>query len=627
MLREIPDHAEAGSLQIHAKTQLRNMKRHRVNMVIGLSMSLVVSLSALVWFRSYRKNEEWLTKIQSYVGQPEQGLDMIDQAYGDDPPEAIRELQTRFLTLKHAHEAQLYEEWRKTYMDAEDACRFGDPLLGLRRALELEPSPRSNSQGESTAERQDLLGQLAKRLGDRAQELDLGPEASPEELNQEQRLLDLLGQLSAPIDPEDAPAEVSTFHFRITELATQVAQRREQRAVERAELSAKELADQQDILLATARAHSTAGDLIRSLAAYDRLLDSDETLNQLPLLREEVEEVRRHQEAVETAESLAAQGEHEGAAAALRGICPRPLEHPLSFRVQSRPSGVNVVASNGQVHTTPFETKTSIGEVVEFTFSRPGFTKRTIRLDHPQDLAISLFRLPERRWKSKSRVEALPVPTGDDHVVADRSGNIRRLDAQSETRWELDLPTLGGIARTPIFLPGRPGHLLVISEDGQVWLINGTTGEAQGPRDIGSPPVAGPVLTRSGATASFADGRIGVWTDSLEPAFYSDESMIPIAAEDSAGSRNLSVLRRGIDTELSLDSPWNGWSVVVLPDEIRAISPDQRGFSVERHGDWEFVGWESPRVFVPHGRLWISDERGIRSYLPSMDELVAFDDE
>ncbi len=624
VLRESPDHGEANGLLIQTRALQSRKRRRRWNMMIGLSCGLVLSLVALVKFHTYRKVERQLVEIQGLMAHPEQALAVLDERFASDPPERVVKLRERLTLLAREEMNAAYEEWRQRFVEVEDACRYGDPLLGLRRAIELSPPPGSDS--EVFSARQDLLGVLAGRLGERSQELDLPVDATLEDLHQEERLQDLLQEILDLIDPTTAPAEVVSFQFRITELLTEIRSRSEQRAILREEMLAKDKQKQQDILLAAARAHALQGDLERSLASYDRLIASDETLATLPVLQREIEKVREHWEATKKALELAEAGDHQAAEKVLRGVCPRPIEHLLPFHVDSRPSGASVTTPDGRERITPFVAKCGIGEHLELRFRHPGFVDRVIQIDRPTDLLVHLFRHAERAWHSDHRIEAAPVPAGDDHIVADRFGRIRRLDARSEARWELQLRTLGGIARTPVFLPGKPGHLLVVSEDGQAWLVNANTGASEGPREIGSPPVEGPALTRGGVSVSFADGRVGVWSDRLEPTFYPLESMVspdrPLGAGERTGS-TLTVLRNGIEKTNELLSPWNKWKVQVKKDHYLVLAPDGRGFSAERSGDWIYVAWESPKAFVPEGRLWVSDQKGLRAYLCSIGELVS----
>ncbi len=623
VLRENPEHPDASQLLIHARALQARKKRRRWNTIIGLSCGLLLSLGALVKFHSYRRAESQLQEIQGLMGRPTQALAMLDQVFGDAPPSRVAELRQRIVELVHEEEKTAIDLWRARYVEVEDASRYGDPLLGLRRTLELPPPPGSDA--DNTSARQDLLGILAQRLGDRSKDLDLPVDATMEALHQEERLADLLQEIQGLIDPATVGPEVTSFHFRIGELLEEIHARSEKRAVAREEMLAKDRQKQQDILLAAARAHAQAGDLERSLTSYDRLIASDATLASLPVLQSEIERVREHWTAVKQALELAEKGDHAGAERSFRGVCPRPIEHLLPFQVDSRPSGAEVTMPDGRVRVTPFVAKSGIGERLELEVKRAGFEDRKIVLDKPGDLLIHLFRHPERSWIDGHRIEAAPVPTGDDHIVADRFGSLRRLAAKNETRWKLELQTLGGIARTPIFLPGKPGYLFVVSEDGQAWLVDAATGAVEGPREMGSPPVEGPVLTRSGVSVSFADGRVGVWSDRLEPSFYPLESLVSenrSLAEGEHTSSSLLLLRKQLGGPSELVSPWNHWKVVVEEDHYLVVAPDGNGFNAKRAGDWVYVAWESPKAFVPEGRIWVSDEDGLRAYRCSTEETV-----
>src|SRR6185436_7160904 len=203
-------------------------------------------------------------------------------------------------------------------------------------------------------------------------------------------------------------------------------------------------------------------------------------------------------------------------------------------------------------------------------------------------------------------------------------GRLARLDQQSRTKWEIELKTLGGIARTPVFLPNKSGWLLVVSEDGQAWLVQSQSGEIEGPRDIGSPPAVGPELTRGGVSVQFADGRVAVWTDRLEPVFYQADSLVSSTGKESEVAGSLGVLRRSAGSASKLVSPWNSWTVSVLDGEYRVTSPEGLGFSAERTGDFVYLAWEKPKALVPNGRLWISDGGGLRSYVPDIQHMVPF---
>ena len=620
VLRVSPQDEEARALLDQAQVVKVKRKRQRWSLTVGLSIGLVLSLVAAIKFHDYREAERWIATVEDKG--PAEALTQLDLQFGQDPPRRIAELREHLLRERDEDERRERDEWSQEYRDAEEACRYGDPLLGFTKALEL---PRLATPSAATSpDTNDLLALLARRLGSQAEELDVPVDAPLDSLNEEERLLDLLQEFQVLMKGMTLPPEAHSFQFRIDELLAEVHERRETRANQREKLLAKEKEKDQDILLATARAHDQAGDLERALTAYDRLIESDASLATIPELQQEIERVRAHHQALQEALDLCEKGRHDEAEKTLKPVCPRMIEHLLPYRVDSLPSGARVTLSDGRVRTTPFMAKSGFGEHVSMKFSLPGYLERTLELQRPGNLLVPLSFFPERSWKS-AKVEAAPVPSGDDHIVADRRGRIARLEQDSQTRWEIELKTLGGIARTPVFLPNKSGWLLVVSEDGQVWLVQSQSGELQGPRDIGSPPAVGPALTRGGVSVQFADGRVAVWTDQLEPVFYQADSLVERpGAKESLASGSLEILRRSAGAAALLVSPWNNWTVVVEDGEYRVTGPDGRGFSAERAGEFVYLAWEKPKALVPHGRLWISDAAGLRSYVPDQARIVPF---
>jgi len=627
VLKLFPDHTEANAILTEARNSLARKKRRRWNTVAALSTGLILSMVGAIKYRSYRATERVIEEINSNINHPEVALRLIQEHFPADSSQRVVELRVRFEQLQKEIEKRLLDLWSEKYTAVAEECEFGDPLLGLRRALDLPPAPDVSRDPEGN--RQDLLGILARRLGKRSDELNLPVNTTAEELKKEEQFVETLTELEALIGPDPQSPEVQSFAFRLDEMKSEVLVRREKRFQERVKMLAKEKEKDQDILLATARAHDQAGDLERAVAAYDRLLESDPGLSELPDLQREIAAVRRHWSAVERALELARQGKHGEAEQALAGICPRPVEHLLPYHVDSKPSRARVTLPGGRVRTTPFEFESGVGESVELVFEAPGHAPRRVQVDHPHDMEVHLHLFGERQWKGDHKVEAAPVAVGDDHIVCDRAGAVARVDRTSAAKWEVQLQTLGGIARTPIFLPHKPGHLLILSEDGKSWLLDASNGRLAGPREIGSPPVEGPTLTRAGVVAAkFADGRVAVWTDRLEPTFSDTESMV-LASAASSGSdpdrgSTLVVLKRGVDRGSSLVSPWTGMTVIVREDEYLAAGDDRRGFSAERRGAWTFLAWEAPKALVPYGRLWVSDEGGLRSYVPDPQNLVAY---
>lgn len=622
VLREDPDQEEAAELLAHARSQMTKKKRRKMHSVIGVCVGVMLSMVALVQYNGYRKVNEWESRFQVLQSTPLQSIHELREAFGENPPERIAELLKHLAGVLRSQEAQAAEAWQAQYDAAMEACSFGDPLLGLQRVFELPKAPGIATSAVSSHV-QDLLGALVSKLEESSLNCVCDEDATTNDRNDELRFLEVLRRIATASTQESAPPEATSFAFHVNEMINKIEKRRDEGAIARAKTASKQQAQSHSILLATARAHAASGDLERALNAYDRLLEEDPSLRDVPELMEEIADATAHAEGARLAHELALTGDHAGAAEALRDVCERPLEHPLPFTVNTRPQGARVVLANGEVHTSPFTIKSGVGEAIEFSISRLGFERRKLQMNAPRNLDIHLHKLAERRWDNKSSIEALPIASGSDHILADRHGKILRIDERGKTVWSQNLSTLSGIARTPIFIPGIPGHLLVISEEGQAWIVNANTGQFQGPRQVNSPPVLGPVLTRGGVSVSFADGRVGVWTNSIEPSFFENESYADLE-DDDLDSGSMAVLRRRVDQGQELTSPWNQWKVEVHDEEYRILNPEGIGFSVQRQGSWVYMAWEAPKALLSKGRLWISDAAGVRSYLPHEADLIDF---
>jgi hypothetical protein len=188
-------------------------------------------------------------------------------------------------------------------------------------------------------------------------------------------------------------------------------------------------------------------------------------------------------------------------------------------------------------------------------------------------------------------------------------------------RWTADLDSIGGVARTPVILPRLRRTILVLSEEGDAWFLDASTGEAEGPWSSGSPPASGPVASLTGATATFVDGTLASWDEELVPAVSAqgegdEETELP---RDTYGANaGLAVLRRSAAEGTVLDSPWTDGAVSVesnsyaITFEGGALEP----FHASRDGEWNYIAWEAPTDRLPHGRLWISDSEGLRAFTP-----------
>jgi hypothetical protein len=630
VLKKLPDHTQAHGLLIEARALIARQKRRRWKSVVIGSTALVLSMAGLVHVQMRRVVSSHIDEVKENLSQPTVARDLLDKYFAGDQSEAIVALRGRVYAALKEIDDRKRDAWLERYEAIAQESEYGDPLLGLKRSLELVPPPELN-ESRPWPTRVELLGILTARLQERQQELDVSVEATRDELHAEERLQALIAEMLELSTEHKEDPEVSTFHFHLKELEAAIEDRRERRALERAKLEEMGIMKEQDMLLGAARAHSAAGDLERAVISYERLMQTEDFEPLRPLLEKEINAVKTHWNAVLEAERLAGLGQHVDALAVLAEGCPNdPGEHLLPFRVASRPVGARVTLPNGEIRVTPFTARSSPGDAVSLRFQHDGFEPRAVDISNPGNLDVCLHQLPERSLAPEHRVQALPVPVGDSHVVADRKGRLLRLASESELAWTRILDTLGGVARTPVFLPRRPGFLLVVSEDGRAWLADASNGQVEGPCDLPAPPKEGPALTRNGVWLRLENGAIAIWQDRLKPEFHEPGSSFFQANADlgDGGETAPSVfqfLRRSANGVSRLTAETTGWSVQVRTTDYLVLGPAGLGFTARRAGEWTYVAWEEPKALLPQGRLWVSDGDGLRSYRPDSGQLLRYD--
>jgi hypothetical protein len=301
----------------------------------------------------------------------------------------------------------------------------------------------------------------------------------------------------------------------------------------------------------------------------------------------------------------------------LAAVCDNPGEHLLPCNIDSLPHGAHVKLPDGSQRTTPFVLDVAPGERLALELELAGCETERVVIDEPADQRFLMSRKPDRWWRTSACVEALPVSVDNDHVVSDRAGHVARLKRDTELAWTLSIESLGGVARTPVFLPGRGGSLLVVTEEGAAWIVAAEDGHLEGPWSANSPPVSGPLPTAKGAVVTFMNGAQAAWLERLRPEVsqLADSSHAP---RDPGHDAGLAVLRRTSSLARSLDSPWGNGTVEITAEYflVHHRGDTEVAFAARRTGEWTFVAWEAPHARLPHGRLWTSDGAGLRGFEP-----------
>lgn len=621
LLTADPNNRDARALLGLARKRSDAGKRVRRNTLIALSVLLSLSVVAFVRVRFQASYDRRLEDVKARMDQPELALRMLEADFsGDDSPDLVKLRQMLFQQLM-ARETSTRDDWLASYDAAFAECTTGDPMLGLKASLEVTAPPdlRYLPDPEWPVV-DDLLDGLCARLEQTVAEWGAKDLEFTESLKAEQRLTSLVDGLLAAVEDQEHTRSIENFQVRLGILRTTLVERGALRAAERQSQLKEQRLEKQNMLLQAARMHNVYGDLERSVAAFHELVEMEGSETIARVLADEIAVVEKHWSSVQAARRLALANDHAGARAALEEGCPDLSEHLLPWNIDTHPSGARTRLPDGWERVTPFTMESAFGERVELTFQLEGHEPRTLRIDEPGTRFLPMSRLADFWWRNESRITALPVEFGGNYICADRSGRVVRL-ASEGPRWTVELDSIGGVARTPVILPKLSGTILLLSEEGDAWFVDAATGESQGPHSLGSPPASGPVATLTGATATFVDGRLASWDRKLQPAIsalgHDDEDTGP--ARDSFGANGgLAVLRRSAETGTQLDSPWTDWSISVEATSyaVRFANDLIEPFHVSRDGDWNYMAWEAPTSALPYGRLWISDDVGLRAFTP-----------
>lgn len=625
LLQSAPNHRVANGMLLETRERLRRKTKNRWNIAIGAAFAVVLSGSGVIWFQRNQMREQRLIEITELLHTPSQALALLEKYFPGDESERIQTMRQGLFKRHAEDQEQRAGAWVARFDEAEAKVRSGDLPDAFRMVVALPEKPDvALSYKRGWGSHEDLLALLGNRCEEEAERRNPSVNASDEELDAERKLLAVIEKLVAEAKAQANKDRFVPFSERLTVLVESLAKRMSARARDREELRIRDLENQQEQLLSSARFHARTGDFSSALDDYEALLKLDGSESLMGFLTPELDQVRAQRQAFEQALELARAGEHGSAIQKLEAAKLNLSICPLPWRVQSNPPGASVRLSDGSQRTTPFSLESNVGAFVRLEFSYPGCELVKVELDRPQDLMISLHKQPERLWVAQRQIEAIPVPIGGDQIVADRFGKVRRIDSQGKEVWVRELETLAGIARTPVFLRARPGHLLLLSEDGQAWILDAEDGDLEGPWTHTSAPAEGLVLLQNGVAALFTDGKVATWTDAVTPALSSARGLLergPGADDGSFASErgdHYVALRRGTGNEPELGNPWTPWRIEVLSDHylVRRGGNEPDAFTISRAGRWHFVAWERPNALCPRGRLWIADDAGLRSFLP-----------
>ncbi len=622
-----PTNREARRLLARGRAQVVQRTLVKKNSLVTIAVVLALSVSAFVQFRSHQTFSGKVEEVKSHSANPHEALKVLDQLLGYDDSSSVRELRNSLLEKAKLADAAARTAWVDRYREAQNECMLGDPVLGLKRVTQLPVAPPLVDSDNPLPLESDLYNGMGGRIDGQIKSLGTSIEDTPAQVKAEAKISRLITELQGVLGPTPKKQAALDFADLLAGFAKNLQARGDKRALDRAERDKSANLADQDRLLGAARAHDKAGDYQHSIELYKLLIKSDKDGKITPLVAPEMQRVQAKVDSVANATKLAEQGQHKEAHALLAKALGEDAanEVVLPWKVVTFPAGARAKFEdkNENDKTAPFVLETTWLERTHFTLSMEGYESRDLVAEHPGDQSVWLSRLPERAWNRGGRIESIPVRVGEDQVVCDRNGHIARLTKSSQLIWSHDLKSLGGIGRSPVFLPKSQGHLLCVTEDGEAWVIDANDGTIEGPWSNGSPPVLGPTPIDGGARVRFRDGTAFDWTSRLkpEPAPATAVEPPPNDREDEFGGSNagLAVLRRRSSSATHLDSPWSDLTVEITSGffVVRQKNAKDPLFAAARGGDWVYIAWEAPMAMIPRGRLWISDGKGLRAIVPA----------
>jgi tetratricopeptide (TPR) repeat protein len=588
-----------------------------------LAMALLVAGTALVRVRGKRDRAERLQQVQSLSASPTQALAQLTADFAQDDGADVQELRDELREEELRRDTQLRADWLQAYEGVQHQATLGDPILALEQIWQLPLPPKVRRVSRSFPDVGDLRQALVQRL---VANLKRGgePEADhAQQIEAEEGVEEHLAAIASELASSGlSTAERQIWVHALAEAEELLEARQEARAILTLEKRRVENLARQETWMRQAEAMAKKGSFHRALELYGDILRIDPSGDLELALAERLGKLTLQRDRLDEARELARHGQHGLALERLDEVVEDLRLFQLPWTVQTLPTDASVTRGGKPLGAHPVQLESALDEEVHLEISHPGYEPREIQVQRPGDQLVVLSRVPLHTWQREARVDALPVEVNANRVVTDRDGHIACLDAHGKVLWERSLETLSGIARAPVFLPRRPGHMLLVSEGGRVWILNAEDGTTEGPLDLGSAPVSGPAPSPDCISVRLADGRGLGWTHELAPKSLTDvdDDELNHDSQRFGGERGLHVYRRREDPERTRFPDAEGKHSVVLKAGAYFVhwhgSAEDAADTVLLTGSWEYLAWEQPSVDAPEGRLWISDGAGLRSFVP-----------
>jgi len=625
LIQAYPQSREAKALLSKAKRASTQAKKLRRNMLIGGAALALLGAGAMVKVRTDQVQESHLAEVRALIDTPEAALASLNRHFPDNNSSKVLQLRRRIEDSQRSLETKTKDAWLDLYKEAQEAAKNQAPDAALQVIRALPTPPKLTLVKDAWPSRGDLYDLMGKRLVSEVNALGEVRAFAEDQVSMEARLQVQSQQLLEILLPEELKLkEVGAMQAGVRKFQLDLeARSKARKLLELQEIHRKNL-NYQDQLRDQAEQAVAAGDFDRALNFYEEILQDDLDPRVRDFIQPQVDSLRNTIQAIAEARELSNRGLQREALALLEARIPT-REHfegiILPWKVQTYPEGAKVTLSSGRTYTTPFEIETRTIEALSLHFTCPGFEPYDVEVTQPGDVMVYMTRTPQTAWQASGRVDAVPVPFEKDHIVVDRGGSIARIRGTETEIWRKAIPTLSGVARAPVFFPGGSDKLLLVTEEGSAWLVSASDGALEGPWELGSPPRVGPLANSNRVHVLLANGRWSAWKEALQPEPLAPDAQpydeAACATYRYGPNNGMQVLRSREGEVSQLKSRFTGWQARVEEDRLLVTPPSgEPGFSAHIEGRWTFLAWEPATTEFPQGRLWLSDDFGLRGFIP-----------
>jgi hypothetical protein len=115
------------------------------------------------------------------------------------------------------------------------------------------------------------------------------------------------------------------------------------------------------------------------------------------------------------------------------------------------------------------------------------------------------------------------------------------------------------------------------------------------------------------------NGKLARWRSSLRPVLEDVGPVAPLGEDYRSGATfGARVVIGREQANGTVDSLTGRWRATIAGDALLVAQPGvpDSTFPVARHGQWTYIAWSPPTPDAPDGRLWLSDQAGVRAVVP-----------